>query len=44
MIEVPYQLTAADIAQAVREGHWNDVEGHVRADVRRTALLAERLG
>ena len=37
-------LTGADIAQAVTEGRWSDVEAHVRADVRKTALLAEKLG
>jgi predicted PolB exonuclease-like 3'-5' exonuclease len=38
------ELTGADIAQAVTDGRWDDIAAHVRADVLKTALLAERLG
>jgi DNA polymerase III epsilon subunit-like protein len=37
-------LTGKDIAQAVADGRWSDVERHVRADVAKTAALANRLG
>lgn len=37
-------LKGEDMAAAVAEGRWADVEAHVRADVRRTGLLASRLG
>jgi hypothetical protein len=37
-------LTGKDIARAVAEGRWADVERHVRADVCKTAQLAARLG
>jgi predicted PolB exonuclease-like 3'-5' exonuclease len=40
----PDTLTGADIPEAVATGRWTDVEQHVRADVLKTALLAERLG
>jgi DNA polymerase III epsilon subunit-like protein len=43
-IDVPDALTGADVAAAVKDGRWGDVEGHVRADVLKTALLASRLG
>lgn len=43
-IDVADELTGADIALAVAEGRWGDVERHVRADVERTAQLASRLG
>ena len=43
-IDVPDPLTGADIALAVKEARWGDVEAHQRADVTTTALLAERLG
>lgn len=37
-------LTGADIALAVREGRYHDIERHVTADIQKTAALAERLG
>lgn len=37
-------LTGADIGTAVREARWHDIETHVLADVRKTALLAARCG
>lgn len=40
----PDILKGADVAQAVAEGRWADVEAHVTADVRKTALLASKLG
>ncbi len=43
-IEVDDPLTGADIAQAVAEERWADVERHVMADVHKTALLAAKLG
>jgi predicted PolB exonuclease-like 3'-5' exonuclease len=43
-IDVPDPLTGADIAQAVEEGRWQDVEHHVTADIQKTAALASRLG
>ena len=42
--DVPDQLTGADIATAVDEGRWADVDAHVRADVQKTALLAAKCG
>lgn len=38
------ELTGADVGRAVMEGRWEDVEAHVKADVRKTAMLAEKLG
>lgn len=43
-LDVPDTLTGADIGLAVTEGRWDDIEAHVRADVRKTALLAAKLG
>ncbi len=43
-IDVPDTLTGADIAQAVKDGDWNGIEHHVRADVQKTAMLAAKLG
>lgn len=43
-LDVPDILTGADIAQAVSEGRWSDIEAHAKADVQKTALLASRLG
>ncbi len=40
----PDTLKGADVAQAVAEGRWADIEAHVTADVRKTALLAAKLG
>ena len=42
--DVPDTLTGADIAAAVHEGRWVDIERHVTADVHKTALLAAKLG
>jgi hypothetical protein len=42
--DVPDGLTGADIGQAVAEGRWRDVAGHVRADVEKTAGVAGKLG
>jgi hypothetical protein len=43
-IDVPDTLTGADIGAAVREGRWEDVRAHCRADVQKTAALAARIG
>lgn len=43
-VDIPDTLTGADIAQAVAEGRWADVEAHVKADVQKTAALASKLG
>ncbi len=43
-IDVPDTLTGANIAQAVKDGDWNGIEHHVKADVQKTALLAAKLG
>ncbi len=40
----PDAMTGADIALAVTEGRWEAIEAHVKADVQKTAALAERLG
>lgn len=37
-------LTGADVALAVTEGRWSEVEAHVKADIEKTALLASKLG
>lgn len=37
-------VNGSDIARLVAEGDWSAVEGHVRADVIKTAALAKRLG
>lgn len=43
-IDVPDVMTGADIAQAVAEERWKDVEHHVTADIEKTAALANKLG
>jgi predicted PolB exonuclease-like 3'-5' exonuclease len=43
-IEIEDPLTGADMAAAVAAGTWTVVEAHVRADVRKTSLLAARMG
>jgi predicted PolB exonuclease-like 3'-5' exonuclease len=43
-LDIPDTLTGADIVEAVEKGRWSEVEAHVRADVQKTAALAERLG
>lgn len=43
-ITVTDTLTGADIAQAVTEGRWDAIQGHVEADVQRTAQLASKVG
>ena len=43
-VDVPDTITGADIGAAVKERRWNDVRGHVTADVMKAALLAEKLG
>ena len=43
-LDVPDQLSGQDMAQAVKDGRWHDVETHARADVRKTPLLAAKLG
>lgn len=43
-IDVPDALTGADIGQAVAEGRWADIDGHVTADILKTAQLAARCG
>jgi len=43
-IDVPDGLSGSGIAQAVTEGRWEDIAAHVKADVQKTAALAERLG
>jgi hypothetical protein len=43
-VDVPDALTGADIAKAVAEQRWADVEAHVTADVQKTAGLAGKVG
>lgn len=43
-IEVNDPLKGAEVGQAVAEGRWDDVGAHVLADVKKTALLAEKMG
>lgn len=43
-IDIADPMTGADIAQAVRENRWADIEAHVKADVEKTAALANKLG
>lgn len=43
-IETQDALTGADIALAVSEGRWADIETHVKSDVQKTAALASKLG
>jgi hypothetical protein len=43
-IDIVDELTGADMAQAVKDERWDDIEAHVKADVRKTAALASRLG
>lgn len=40
----PDVLTGADIAQAVVDSRWADIEAHVKADVQKTAQIAAKLG
>lgn len=40
----PDVLTGADIGQAVKDGNWDGIAQHVKADVQKTAALASRLG
>lgn len=42
--DVPDTLTGAGIGQAFAEGRVDDIRHHVLADVRKTALLAEKFG
>lgn len=43
-IDIEDSLTGADIAYAVKEGRWTDIESHCRADIEKTSQLAEKLG
>lgn len=43
-VDIPDDLTGADIAAAVQAGEWGKVESHVRCDILKTAALAEKLG
>lgn len=43
-VDVPDALTGADIAQAVADGRWADIEAHVIADVQKTAAVATKCG
>ncbi len=43
-IDVVDPLTGAQIAQSVRCGLWHEVEAHLAADLKKTAMLASRLG
>lgn len=43
-IDIPDLLTGADMAEAVRQERWTDIEDHVKADVQKTAALASKLG
>ncbi len=43
-IDIPDGLTGADIAAAVKAERWAEIEAHVIADVRKTAVLASKLG
>lgn len=43
-IDVTDTMTGVDIATAVSEERWADVEHHVKADIEKTAVLANRLG
>lgn len=43
-IDVPDPMVGADIAQAVKDGDWDGIEHHVKADVQKTAAIAEKLG
>lgn len=42
-IVVEDDWTGADVAQLVREGNWDGVLAHCRADLQRTRMLAERI-
>jgi hypothetical protein len=42
--EIADGLTGAEIPQAVAEGRWAEVETHVMADVKKTAMLATQVG
>ena len=43
-VDVPDDVTGADIGALVAAGEWNKVHEHVRADVAKTAELARRIG
>uniref|UniRef100_A0A6M3JYB0 Putative DNA polymerase n=1 Tax=viral metagenome TaxID=1070528 RepID=A0A6M3JYB0_9ZZZZ len=43
-IGIPSVGTGADVPTWVSAGQWDQVEAHVRADVARTAALAQRMG
>ena len=43
-IDVPDEVTGADIAALVAAGKWSQVHDHVRADVAKTTALARRIG
>ncbi len=43
-IEVPDPLKGSEVGQAVADNRWEDVRGHVLADVQKTARLAEKMG
>lgn len=42
--EVPDAIDGSEVGRAVLEGRWDDIEQHVKADVLRTAHLADRCG
>ena len=43
-IDVPDEVTGADIGALVAAGKWSQVHDHVRADVAKTTALARRIG
>lgn len=43
-IDVPDPIAGKDVGALVREGKWEDVAAHCRADVLKTKALAHRLG
>jgi hypothetical protein len=43
-IVVTDDWTGADVPTLIKEGNWQGVEAHCRADLERTRLLAERVG
>jgi len=43
-IDVPDPIDGADIGQLVKDGKWEDVAAHCRADVKLTLALARRIG
>jgi predicted PolB exonuclease-like 3'-5' exonuclease len=42
--DIPDGMDGSGIAQAVAESRWDDIEQHVKADVVKTALVADRCG